>query len=206
MDLFLKSFWQSFISQTTLKHQHSSCSFLRAEVWWVDFCSCLWLLYCFSPFFLQPNCPIQASPWLCWAHHSVGSRKEADSALTLALILVPLDPNPNVVDGGGWLQEGKVEWERWQMMWGESRAVKMIMAGRGRASWLWLARPAFACWHWEAKRSLWGKAMGGWGLGSATGEKESESARENTVALCVWGGKAAQAWKTDQSSRHSGGR
>lgn len=111
--------------------------------------SSLWCC-CFSQLFLQPNCPIQAWPWLCLPYQSSGRRKEGRKegvrALTLALIVVLLAPNPKVVDGGSWLQGGEVQRERWQMMWGESRTVKMIMASRGRASWLWLARPAFAYW------------------------------------------------------------
>lgn len=164
----------------------------------------LWFC-CFSQLFLQPNCPIQACPWLFLPYYSSRRRKEGISALTLALIIVLLAPNPKVVDGGGCFQGEEVQWERWQMMWGESRTVKMIMAIRGRASRLRLARQAFAYWHWEAKLSFWGKAKGGWGLGVATGEKESESARENPVLLCDCSRKAVQAWKTDQLSRHSVG-
>lgn len=152
LDLLLKSFWQSFLSQITPKHQHSSCSFLRAEVW-ADFCmGSLWFC-CFSHLFLRPSCLIHACPWLCLPYHSSGRRKEGVSALTVALIITLLAPNPKVVDGGGWFQGGEVQWERRQLMWGESRTVKMIMASRRRASWLWLARLAFAYWHWEAKLS-----------------------------------------------------
>lgn len=145
--------------------------------------SSLWCC-CFSQLLLQPDCSIQAWPWLCLPYHSSGRRKEGVRALTLALIVVLLALNPKVVDGGGWFQGGEVQWERWQMMWGESRTVKMIMASRGRASWLWLARPAFAYWHWEAKMSFWGKATGGWGLGFAL-ENKKVSQQGKTQSCCV---------------------
>lgn len=170
------------MSQTTLKHWHSRCSFPRAEVWWVEFCSHLGH-YCFPTSLMVPSWLDPGSVRLLTELRWDGSRACPDFGTA------PLSSWP-LVDGGGWFQEGEVEWESWQMMWGESRTVKMITVGRGRASRLWLARPAFACWHWEAKQSRWGKATGGrgWGGWALKLEKKKASQQGRAQFLYVWGG------------------